>query len=271
MARPLILLSNDDGYTALGIRRLRDALVTFADVIICAPATEQSATSHSISLNRPLRLHEAEPRVFCVDGTPADCVYVALHAEQRVVPRRPDLVVAGMNHGLNLGNDVFYSGTVAAAREGALRGVSALAFSAAATTETGAACRLAAEICKGAAPVLTDRTVLLNINFPPGSTWPVRATELGNRVYQDGVLFRSDPRGGEYLWIGTGGVQHSGTDASDTAAFDAGVVGVTPLSLQLWANQHDSIAREVISRANLDGSAVGPSGGPPGKRDLGRE
>ncbi len=251
MSRPLILLSNDDGYTSLGIRRLRDSLATFADVIICAPATEQSATSHSISLNRPLRLHEAEPRVFCVDGTPADCVYVALHAEQRVVPRRPDLVVSGMNHGSNLGNDVFYSGTVAAAREGALRGVSALAFSASATTEMGAACDLASDLCRSAAQVLRGSTALLNVNFPPGSAWPVRATELGNRIYQDGVVFRSDPRGWEYLWIGTGGVKHTGTDASDTAAYDAGIVGVTPLSLRLWASEDDAVTRQVIDEASL--------------------
>lgn len=246
MLRPLILLSNDDGYLAPGIRKMRDALAEFSDVIICAPATEQSATSHSISLNRPLRLQQPEPNVFFVDGTPADCVYVALHAGDRVVPRRPDLVVSGINHGLNLGNDVFYSGTVAAAREGALRGVSALAFSASPTTDLEAACRLAAKIAHSATELRGEDTMLLNVNFPPGSRWRVRATQLGNRVYQDGVVFRSDPRGFEYLWIGTGGVKHSGADTSDTAAFDQGIVGVTPLSLELWAAQGETFARELI-------------------------
>lgn len=246
MPRPLILLSNDDGYLAPGIRKMRDALSEVADVVICAPATEQSATSHAISLNRPLRLVQPEPMVFFVDGTPADCVYVALHAGDRVVPRRPDLVVSGLNHGLNLGNDVFYSGTVAAAREGALRGVSALAFSASLSTDLDAACRLAAKIAHSAIELGGDDTMLLNVNFPPGSQWPVRATQLGNRVYQDGVLFRSDPRGFEYLWIGTGGVKHSGGDTSDTAAFDQGVVGVTPLSLELWAAQGERYTLALI-------------------------
>jgi 5'-nucleotidase len=247
MTRPLLLLSNDDGYTAPGIRILREALSTFADVVICAPSSEQSATSHSISLNRPLRLHEPELGVFAIDGTPADCVYVALHAGDRVVPRRPDLVVAGLNHGLNLGNDVFYSGTVAAAREGALRGVSALAFSASATTDMKAASQVAATITRGVFEMGGEDTLLLNVNFPPGDAWRVRATQLGNRVYQDGVEFRSDPRGWEYLWIGTGGVKHTGSQTSDTAAFDQGVVGVTPLSLELWASAFETTTRALIA------------------------
>src|SRR5690606_8514443 len=134
----------------------------------------------SISLHRPLRLMPRGPGVFSVDGTPADCVYVALHAGVRVLPRRPDVVVSGLNHGLNLGNDVFYSGTVAAAREGALRGVPALAVSATHHADRGQACalaaRLALELVKAQQPGL-----LLNVNFPPGRDWPVRATRLGSR------------------------------------------------------------------------------------------
>ncbi len=251
MSRPLILLSNDDGYDVPGIQQLRAALSEFADVVICAPATEQSATSHAISLNRPLRLVESEPGVFFVDGTPADCVYVALHAQQRVVPRTPDLVVSGLNHGLNLGNDVFYSGTVAAAREGALRGVTALAVSASLKADIAAACRVAAELAKNLISLDTEETMLLNVNFPPGKSWPIKATQLGNRVYEDGVHFRSDPRGGEYLWIGSGGVRHTGADEADTRAFDQGVVGVTPLSLQLWAANQHPLAVEIIRADNI--------------------
>jgi 5'-nucleotidase len=125
----LALLSNDDGYQSTGIRELGNALRERMDVVVCAPESEQSSTSHSLSLNRPLRLVEREPGVFSVDGTPADCVYTALHARGRVVSRRPDVVVSGLNHGVNLGDDVFYSGTVAAAREGALKGVPAIAAS----------------------------------------------------------------------------------------------------------------------------------------------
>src|SRR4029078_3701435 len=116
-------LSNDDGHGSEGIRALRAELATWADVVLVAPETEQSATSHSLSLHRPLRARKVEPGIFAIDGTPADCVYVALHAEQRFLPRWPDLVCSGINRGLNLGQDAFYSGTVAAARQGARPGV----------------------------------------------------------------------------------------------------------------------------------------------------
>lgn len=248
--RPLILVSNDDGYSAPGLHTLRRALLTFADVVVCAPASEQSATSHSISLNRPLRLWEREEGVFTIDGTPADCVYVALHAGQRVLPRAPDLVVSGLNHGLNLGNDVFYSGTVAAAREGALRGVRAMATSASLQTDGEAACAVVRSLAELLLAAHTPDTVLLNINFPPGKSWKVRATELGTRVYQDGVHFRNDPRGGEYLWIGSGGVHHSGNEQSDTAAYDDGDVGVTPLSLHLWASKHQALTSQLVDAFN---------------------
>ena len=131
MLRPLVLLSNDDGFASPGIRAMRAALLEAgAEVVLLAPETEQSASSHALSLHRPLRLRAVEPGVFALDGTPADCVYVALHAGTRVLPRRPDFVVSGINHGMNLGQDAFYSGTIAAAREGALRGIPALATSA---------------------------------------------------------------------------------------------------------------------------------------------
>src|ERR1044071_139001 len=112
MERPLILLSNDDGYRAQGLRILADALRTFADVVVCAPETEQSTTSHSLTLTRPLRLRAVSAGIFAVDGTPADCGCGAPNGGTRLISRAPDLVVSGMNHGLNLGTDVFYSGTV---------------------------------------------------------------------------------------------------------------------------------------------------------------
>ena len=125
-SRPLILLSNDDGVNAPGIRAAEEALRPLGEVILAAPDRERSATSHSISLDRPLRAEEVRPGVFSIDGTPVDCVYLAL---LHLVPRKPDLVVSGINHGYNLGSDVFYSGTVAAALEAALRGVPAIALS----------------------------------------------------------------------------------------------------------------------------------------------
>jgi 5'-nucleotidase len=146
--RPLVLLSNDDGYASRGIAALRDGLREAFTVVLVAPETEQSAASHALSLHRPLRIREVEPEVFAIDGTPADCVYVALHAVGRVLPRPPDLVVSGINHGLNLGQDVFYSGTVAAAREGALRGIPSLASSAHTEADLAAVARLTTRIAQ---------------------------------------------------------------------------------------------------------------------------
>lgn len=249
--RPLILLSNDDGHAASGLIAVRDALTAHADVVVCAPEVNQSATSHSLSLHRVLRLRQAAPGVFALDGTPADCIYVALHAGSRVLPRRPDLVVSGMNHGLNLGSDVFYSGTVAAAREGALRGIPAIALSAdhgaagAAAAALGAELALALHRASGQLP--RSPAALLNVNIPAGSRWTVRATRIGSRLYTEDVVFRDDPRGREYLWIGGAGVRHDHVPGSDTEAFDEGVVSITPLTLDLSAGHHHGIASDIAA------------------------
>ena len=126
MTKPLILVTNDDGVAAPGIRAVAEALRDGGEVVVAAPDRERSAASHSISLDRPLRVDEVEPGVYAIDGTPVDCVYLAL---LHLVPRKPALVVSGINNGFNLGSDVFYSGTVAGAVEGALRGVPAFAVS----------------------------------------------------------------------------------------------------------------------------------------------
>src|SRR5262249_28776359 len=136
------------GHLANGLRLLRSALLEVADVVVCAPETEQSTTSHSLTLTRPLRLRVVEPGIFAVDGTPADCVYVALNGGTRILSRTPDLVLSGVNHGLNLGTDVFYSGTVAGAREGSLRGIPALACSADAGVDLAAAAALCAKLAR---------------------------------------------------------------------------------------------------------------------------
>ncbi|HEX4335607.1 MAG TPA: 5'/3'-nucleotidase SurE [Polyangiaceae bacterium] len=244
--RPLVLLSNDDGYNAPGLRILREALLEVADVVVCAPDTEQSATSHSLTLSRPLRLKKHGEGICSLDGTPADCVYVALHSGGRVLPRRPDLVVSGMNHGANLGTDVFYSGTVAAAREGALRGYRALAVSNARDGDfhaaSAVAARLALAVIEEAAPIL------VNVNFPPGSSWPLRQTRLGSRVYTDTVDYRRDPRGVEYLWLGGPGAEHALVEGSDTEAYDAGAIGVTPLLLDLFASGDIPAACRIVER-----------------------
>jgi 5'-nucleotidase len=235
MPRPRVLLSNDDGYRSLGISTLAQALAAEFEVVICAPDNEQSASSHSLSLHRPLRVQKHAEGVFSVDGTPADSVYVALH-EKIVLPRAPDLVISGMNHGLNLGQDVFYSGTVAAAREGALQGHPALAVSAHASTDLVAATRDATALAR----MLLERhgrgACLFNVNYPPGSSWKKRPTTSGRRVYTGGLITRHDPRGRPYYWIGGDTVTHEGKGGTDTEAFDAGLVGITPLCLDLSTN-----------------------------------
>ena len=255
--RPLILLSNDDGVDAPGLRAIREALMPDADVVVCAPATNQSATSHALTLHRPLRLDQRESGIFAVDGTPADCIYVALGSGQRVLPRRPDLCVSGLNHGLNLGIDTFYSGTVAAAREAVLREVPAVALSADVRAHVSLAAALGARI---ALEVLKLRatfvdTPLLNVNFPPGNAWSLEATRLGKRVYAAEVDFRRDQRGAEYLWIGGAHPLHMAAHGSDTDAYDRGVVGVTPLSLDQTERAAMSAALGVVASLSTSFSA----------------
>lgn len=245
-----MLLANDDGFRASGLNALRAALLPHADIVVCAPDSEQSASSHSLSLHRPLRLTEHGNGVFSIDGTPADCVYTAFFAGARILPRRPDLVLSGLNHGANLGDDVFYSGTVAAAREGALRGVPALALSSGATDEAerAAAAKEAASIALALFRAQPTGPLLLNVNIPPAQgAWRYRSTRLGGRFYTDEVEFRKDPRGREYLWLGGPGVEHRPLAGSDTEAYDAGEIGLTPLVLDLWASSASAHAEQVVA------------------------
>jgi 5'-nucleotidase len=244
-ARPLVLLSNDDGHASPGIGAMRDALAAVGDVVVLAPEGEQSASSHSLSLLRPLRLRRVGPGVFALDGTPADCVYLALHAGTRILPRRPDLVVSGLNHGMNLGQDAFYSGTIAAAREGALRGIPAVAASAHALSDLAAAAALCARIGIELSRRSHARAPLLNVNVPPDWKGRVRATRLGARIYEEIVDFRIDPRGREYLWLGGPGVRHEHDPGTDTDAYDEGAVSITPLVLDLTSAPEQRLATEI--------------------------
>jgi 5'-nucleotidase len=244
--RPLILLSNDDGVHAEGLHKLRAALAEWAEVLVVAPSSEQSACSHRITLAQPLRHRDLGHGVHSVDGTPADCIYVALNLEGLLM-RRPALVVSGINHGLNLGMDVVYSGTVAAAREGALRGIPALAISAEHGADLGLVAResvplvqrmLSSERPPGLAP-------LLNVNFPREAPRGVRATRLGRRDYEDKIEVRDDPRGRSYYWIGGPAVVHDGAEGADTTAVDEGYASVTPLSLEMTQLAHSVLAHWV--------------------------
>ncbi len=252
MSRHLVLLSNDDGYGSPGIRAMRAALLEAgADVVLLAPETEQSASSHALSLHRPMRLRAVEPGIFALDGTPADCVYVALHAGTRVLPRKPDFIVSGINHGMNLGQDAFYSGTIAAAREGALRGIPALATSAHPLLDLGRVARLGAKIAFELPRLhgVGSRGPLLSLNVPPTWTGEVRATRLGERFYEEVVDFRVDPRGREYLWVGGPGVRHQRDTGSDTDAYDDGAASITPLVMDLTSPSEAAGVAALVERA----------------------
>jgi 5'-nucleotidase len=245
-SRPLILVSNDDGVQAPGIMALAATLADVAEVVVAAPDRERSATSHSISLDRPLRADELGPGVYSIDGTPVDCVYLAL---LHLVPRRPVLCVSGINNGYNLGSDVFYSGTVAAALESALRGVPAIAFSLErrrpqdfAPAAAFAAALVREVIARGEAAIPAG--ALLNVNLPAGPLQGYQVTRLGRRVYRDQVVAREDLRGRAYYWIG--GPEEDGTDApgSDCSAVREGLASVTPLALDLT---HGSLGEQVAS------------------------
>ena len=247
--RPLILCANDDGIFSKGLRVLADALSTFAQVVVVAPETEQSAMSHSLTLHRPLRLRRVEADRYALDGTPADCVYLALHlgeadATPAILPRRPDLVVSGINRGINLGQDVFYSGTVAAAREGALRGIPAIAASVEVTVDAAGTssfdpaptAALVVELARAVLqlePRTSGSALLLNVNVPAGPIAGVVSTILGTRLWTETVEARVDPRGRAYYWIGGRGAHHEHIAGSDTEAFDNRMASVTVLGLEL--------------------------------------
>lgn len=252
-----ILLSNDDGLHAAGLRALAEAFAG-DEVWVVAPDREQSASSHAISLHRPLRVQEVAPRWWSVDGTPTDAVYLGLNHVLK--EKRVDLVVSGINHGPNLGNDVHYSGTVAAAMEGALLGVNALAISLAAPAphDFAEAARFAAALARrvGGAP-LVPGTLLLNVNVPAGPLRGFRLAPLGKRTYGKAVVEKLDPRGRHYYWIGgEGGARNEDIPGSDcnTVLVD-GLASVTPLRLD---STHDG-TMAALATLDVPGFAGGPA------------
>jgi 5'-nucleotidase len=233
---PLILVSNDDGIDAPGIVALAEALADLGEVMVVAPDREQSAKSHAISLDRPLRVDERRPGWWAVDGTPADCVYLGL---LHLLPRTPALVASGINRGYNLGSDFFYSGTVAAAVEGAIRGVPAFAISLerGPSEGLGAAARFAHAVAHAILAEGLPPKTLLNVNVP--NRGPVRGyqwTRLGERAYRDQVEVRTDLRGQRYFWIGGPEIDVADSPGSDGAAVRGGAVSVTPLDLDLTSH-----------------------------------
>jgi len=230
-----ILLSNDDGISSDGLQALAEVLESLDELWIVAPDRNQSAVSHALTLHRPLRIEQLGPRRFSVDGTPTDCVNLAVN---EILPERPRLVVSGINHGANLGDDITYSGTVSAAMEATLLGIGAIAISQVGSQgyDFGAAAHFTREL---ASTILRDglpRDTLLNINVPELAREKIRGfalTKQGKRRYSDAVVENLDPRGKKYYWIGGGEPDYVAAEGTDFAAIHAGLISITPLHLDL--------------------------------------
>jgi len=228
----VILVTNDDGIHAAGLAALAAALAPLGEVYVVAPDREQSAVGHALTLHRPLRVERVAERRFAVNGTPSDCVNLGVLG---LLPDPPALVVSGINHGSNLGDDVTYSGTVSAAMEGTLLGVPSMAVSQL-DGEAGGfedAGRIAELVAARALVEGLPAKTLLNVNVPRGEVRGVRMTRLGHRVYREKVVQEVDPRGRPYYWIGAGPPEWREDEASDIAAVHAGWASVTPLHLDL--------------------------------------
>ena len=235
-----ILLSNDDGIDAPGLAVLeRIALTLSDDVWVVAPEHEQSAASHSLTIRRPLRIREARPRHYAVDGTPTDAVLLGVN-QILVGDRKPDLVLSGINRGANLGEDVTYSGTVAAAMEATILGIPAIALSQfvapPAAPKWDTAERWAPEVIRKLLATGWRRNVLINVNFPdvaPEAVVGIEVCRQGKRKIGDQVLERLDPRGEPYYWIGAQRAEERGVPGTDLEAVYRGAVAVTPLCFDL--------------------------------------
>ena len=238
---PRILVTNDDGIYSEGIRKLAEALKAVGDVVIVAPDREQSAASHALTLNRPLRLLKIAEQEWIVDGTPTDCVNLAVLSLFK--DQRPDIVVSGINFGPNLGDDVTYSGTISAAFEGALLGIPSIALSSLVGEgfSFDRCATFAAALTKQVLESDRDPKIIINVNFPSRPFEGVRVTHLGKRTYTEGVIERLDPRGRKYYWIGGEPPVWHFEEGTDFAAVDAGYISITPLHLDL--THHPSLPK----------------------------
>ena len=246
------LCTNDDGILASGLAGMVAAAESLGQVTVVAPDREQSATSHSLTLHHPVRAARRPDGTFQVDGTPTDCVMLAVEA---LMPERPDFVLSGVNHGQNMGEDVLYSGTVAAAMEGLMLGIPAIAVSFAG----GEQLRADPSIMERLVPTLSNllrhltalpkfpKDTVLNVNLPPVATGEVRGvrlTRLGRRVYSESLTPMQDPWGRPIYWIGAGTATWTGEEDSDFRAVREGYISVTPLHLDLT---HHSVLKAAES------------------------
>lgn len=241
--RTRILITNDDGYLSEGITALEKALEELGDVYVVAPESEMSGASHSLTLSRPLRIRQRGERHWTVDGTPTDCVTLALN---KILPEleRPHVCCSGINHGANLGDDATYSGTVAGAMESTILGVPGLAFSLASYRDHDftESARIAKEITEKVLAEGLPKWTLLNVNVPKGAPTGIRITRQGFKAARPVISEQIDPRGKPYYWIGEvreGFRAKGGT--TDFEAVDEGYVSVTPMRSDLTS--HTGIER----------------------------
>ncbi|MBN2184552.1 MAG: 5'/3'-nucleotidase SurE [Candidatus Krumholzibacteriota bacterium] len=234
-AEATILLTNDDGIRAEGLNTLIEGLGDICRVVVVAPEVEQSATSHSITLDRPLRITSYGEDRFGVSGTPTDCVLLAVKS---ILDFQPDLVLSGINHGPNMGEDVIYSGTVAAAIEGSLLGISSVAVSVAKWEPPSfkPALSVTRYIVKKILDEKRKDSILWNVNIPPvgeDKIKGIRITKLGSRIYNDTIVKETDPRGKDYFWIGGGKPGWNRDSDSDFSAVSENFVSITPLTMEM--------------------------------------
>ncbi len=237
-----ILLTNDDGINAPGLKVLEEIARQFSDDIwICAPSEEQSGAGHSLTLTRPVRLHKHGERRFAVSGTPTDSVMMAL---REVMPDAPDIILSGVNRGANLADDITYSGTVSAAIEGALAGVRSIAFSQVYAREGmgdevpfGAALEWGPKVLEKLIDAPMAERTLINVNFPAiaaDAVKGIRVVRQGFHDYARGTIVEGrDPRGYRYFWFGLDQIEHTLDHGTDLEAIEEGYVAVTPLQLDL--------------------------------------
>ncbi|MEX0708722.1 MAG: 5'/3'-nucleotidase SurE [Woeseia sp.] len=236
-----ILVSNDDGYLARGINALADALSEIADVVVVAPDRNHSGASNSLTLHSPLRIHEVSKNRYFVNGTPSDCVHLALSG---YLDYDPDIVVSGVNHGANLGDDVIYSGTVAAAMEGRFLGFPAIAVSLVGdrAVHFDTAARVAADLVRKLQDRMLATDVILNVNVPDlpyDELNGIRSTRLGFRHRAAPLIKAQDPRDRTIYWIGPAGAGQDAGPGTDFAAISDGAVAVTPLKVDL--TRHEAV------------------------------
>ncbi len=253
--KPLIFLTNDDGFFAEGIEVLSRNLKDLGRIYIVAPDRERSATSLSLTLRHPLRVKKIKTNTYAVDGTPADCVYIAL---KKLLPERPSLLISGLNKGPNLGQqDISYSGTVAAALQGTFLQVPSIAVSLLPDEKHRYSYESPARIIHSMAMKLLEsklpEKMTLNINFPPPPVKGIKLTNLGQKRYNPEVIEKKDPRQDSYYWIGPGNPKAEGDKNSDVMVVKEGYISVTPLHTDLTDHRtirHPTFKNILISVAN---------------------